>query len=442
MDAYPYFQTTIDNGIDVGNLTFFEAYDNTVGAAEGKPVWITETGWPVSGPTENLAVASLANAKTYWDEVACTVLGNINTWWYTIQDSYPDLTSPSFGIVNSTLSTTPQYDLTCPGKSSSSVSSSTTSASASTSATEAIFSATSASLISTDTSLVGTASATAVAITSAASGPETAMTSEIAASATQSSASTEASITTGAPVTTAAVTTIVDYSTDVFTITSCSDGCTEQAVTVTTEQTFYATATEASATVTSVQASATEASATNAASTAAQATSSATATGTCTTDILSGSYEYPHLIVPVSSVQPTTALGTSYFGEFSSTVSSIFNFDIPASDAGKTCTLVFLFPTQAELETSSFTTSGTGGLEFKELSSPASVATTYDTIPSAAGIDVTLSSVTPGNSYVVVSHECGAGERISFEVSATGSLDLKYFQDYNPSPIGLYVSVC
>ena len=43
----PYFQTTENNGIDVGNSTFFAAYDATVAAAEGKSVWITETGWPV-----------------------------------------------------------------------------------------------------------------------------------------------------------------------------------------------------------------------------------------------------------------------------------------------------------------------------------------------------------------------------------------------------------
>ena len=51
MDAYPYFQNTMSNTIDSGEALFFDAYNATVGVAGGKPVWITETGWPVSGPT-------------------------------------------------------------------------------------------------------------------------------------------------------------------------------------------------------------------------------------------------------------------------------------------------------------------------------------------------------------------------------------------------------
>ena len=45
MDAYPYFQNTMANSIDNGYSLFFEAYDQTVAAAEGKPVWVTETGY-------------------------------------------------------------------------------------------------------------------------------------------------------------------------------------------------------------------------------------------------------------------------------------------------------------------------------------------------------------------------------------------------------------
>jgi glucan endo-1,3-beta-D-glucosidase len=114
MDAYPYFQNTEANGIDSADTLFFEAYNATAGVDAGKPVWITETGWPVSGPTSNLAVPSVANAQTYWDQVGCAVFGKIDTWWFSLQDSYPNTPSPSFGIVGSQLSTTPLYNLTCP----------------------------------------------------------------------------------------------------------------------------------------------------------------------------------------------------------------------------------------------------------------------------------------------------------------------------------------
>lgn len=114
MDTYPYFETTVDNSIETGNKTFWDAYDVTAGAGNGKEVWITETGWPVSGKTSGQAVASVQNAETYWQEVACALLGNYNTWWYTLDDSIPTTPNPSFGIIGGEdLSSAPLYDLTC-----------------------------------------------------------------------------------------------------------------------------------------------------------------------------------------------------------------------------------------------------------------------------------------------------------------------------------------
>lgn len=112
------------NSIANGPALFNDAFGQTKAAAKGKEVWVTETGWPVSGPAGNLAEASTANAKTYWDDVGCeTLFGKTNTWWYTLQDASPDTPSPSFGVVGSTLSTTPLYDLSCNASSSSSSSS-------------------------------------------------------------------------------------------------------------------------------------------------------------------------------------------------------------------------------------------------------------------------------------------------------------------------------
>ena len=115
MDAYPYYQTTQDNSLSTANATFYSAYDQTVAVSGGKPVWVTETGWPVSGPTENLAVASIANAQVYWDETGCSLFGNINTWYFTLQDNQPTTPSPSFAIVGpgNPPPTTPVFDLTC-----------------------------------------------------------------------------------------------------------------------------------------------------------------------------------------------------------------------------------------------------------------------------------------------------------------------------------------
>ncbi|KAK3943800.1 GPI-anchored cell wall beta-1,3-endoglucanase [Diplogelasinospora grovesii] len=125
VDAYPYFQDTMPNSIDNGKSLFDAAISATQAAVGGKPVWITETGFPVSGKTVGQAVPSTANAKTYWDQVGCPMFGKTNVWWYTLQDAAPQTPNPSFGIVGNTLTTTPLFDISCKNVSTASASSST-----------------------------------------------------------------------------------------------------------------------------------------------------------------------------------------------------------------------------------------------------------------------------------------------------------------------------
>ncbi|KAI1007347.1 putative glucan endo-1,3-beta-glucosidase [Podosphaera aphanis] len=111
MDAYPYFQNTQANIIENGAGLFEQAVLNTQKAVGSKPVWITETGWPVSGSKSGQAETSTSNAKVYWDQVGCPNFGVVNTWWFTLDDtennSSPD---PSFGVVSGS---TPLFDLSC-----------------------------------------------------------------------------------------------------------------------------------------------------------------------------------------------------------------------------------------------------------------------------------------------------------------------------------------
>jgi glucan endo-1,3-beta-D-glucosidase len=94
------------------------ALSNVEAVSQDKPIWITEAGWPVSGPAENQAVASIDNSKTYWDELGCELFNKYNVWWYILRDNNgspaPD---PSFGIVGLELGE-PLFDLTCPAGSS------------------------------------------------------------------------------------------------------------------------------------------------------------------------------------------------------------------------------------------------------------------------------------------------------------------------------------
>jgi len=156
---------------------------------------------------------------------------------------------------------------------------------------------------------------------------------------------------------------------------------------------------------------------------------------------LNGAFEFPHLIIPIDSSAPNKAPGTSYFGEVSSTISSIFNFDIPASASGETCSLVFLFPEQAELTTSSYTFSGEGAIDFSLLDGVATQDTDFANAPGVK-TDYGSTTVAPGNSYTIATFACPAGTTISFELKAEEGTELSYFQDYNPSPIGLYITKC
>jgi glucan endo-1,3-beta-D-glucosidase len=149
MDAYPYFQNTMANSITQGKTLFNEALAATQAAVGSKPVWITETGFPVSGKTENQAVPGTDNAKTYYDQVGCPNFGTVNTWWFTLQDSNGGTPNPSFGLIGSSYSTNPLYDLSCADvSSSSSAASSKTSSSAPTGSVSASASATSSAVSS------------------------------------------------------------------------------------------------------------------------------------------------------------------------------------------------------------------------------------------------------------------------------------------------------
>ncbi|KAL9093013.1 MAG: hypothetical protein Q9165_004151 [Trypethelium subeluteriae] len=396
MDAYPYYQTTMANSIDNGNATFWDAYDATQGAVSGKPVWITETGWPVSGPTENQAQASIANAQRYWDEAGCAAFGKINTWWFTLQDAAPDTPSPSFGIVGSTLSNQPLYNLTCPAGTNGAIDQSS-SGSGSGSATGTV------------TAVSGSGGSSAPAATNTQPGPKSSSPASSAGSGSSAPAGSEPAPSNPAP-------------------TSGSGSSSGSG---------SGTGSGASAdpTTTIIGSSA------SGAAPAPSSSSSTSSLPACPTN-LNGPYEYPHLIVPIDSTQPNTALGTSYNGTVSSTVSSLFNFDIPSSDAGKTCSLTFLLPEASQLRTSNYEISGSGGIQLSILTNPATASTTYSNTPAALQVVGSVANVQPGGAYHISSDNCPAGTTVGFEVKATGTLSLNYFQDYDLPGIGLYVTVC
>jgi glucan endo-1,3-beta-D-glucosidase len=169
LDEYPYYQTTDVNTVDNGSFLFFQAYDRVKAVAGGKPVWITEAGWPVSGPESNLAVASVENAETFWQDVACELISRgINTWWYILADAG---SSPSFGVSSNGQ---PLYDLSCKADSGSN-STSTASSSSSTARNSTASTASGSSVPSSKTATVtGSGSGASATATGIAGSPDAA----------------------------------------------------------------------------------------------------------------------------------------------------------------------------------------------------------------------------------------------------------------------------
>ncbi|KEQ64941.1 glycoside hydrolase [Aureobasidium melanogenum CBS 110374] len=379
LDEYPYYENTEANSVSNANSLFFDKYNAVEAVANGKPIWITETGWPTSGATENQAVPSVDNAETYWKSVACELLSrNIPTWWYILQDS----ASPDFSVLQS--GETPKYDLSCPNVATSSSAAPTSSVASATMPTSA-------------------ADSTTLSITNAV--PTGGVPSSVAATSVADDGET-----------------VTIFSTTLITVTNCGStvsDCTSTGMT---------SVISAKPSVTSAAGSTVVPSGTPAAS-------------GCPADI-NGAYQFPHLIVPVDAANPNKAYGTQYNATINSKVSTIFNFDIPASYAGKTCSTVFLFPQLDQLETSSYSFNDKGGFTIAVLNGVANESTTYANAPAVAKQIGSVDALKRGSSYTLSQDACPAGTRVSFEVTSTGGLDLSLFEDYNPSPLGLYVRAC
>jgi hypothetical protein len=181
---------------------------------------------------------------------------------------------------------------------------------------------------------------------------------------------------------------------------------------------------------------------------ALSATSAATA---CPTDLSAGTYQFPHLIVPTSPQAPDCSFGNSYEAYISPTNTTLFNFDIPASEtyAGD-CALLFLFPYASDLAPSAgqYYFSGIeeeegekGGLDFAQLSGSADNDTTFAGMATPT-TDFGKTEIVPGNNYTIGTFQCPRKNTITFSVSSVGNVELDFFQDSAPSPIGLYVVPC
>ncbi|PGH28013.1 hypothetical protein AJ80_00268 [Polytolypa hystricis UAMH7299] len=154
---------------------------------------------------------------------------------------------------------------------------------------------------------------------------------------------------------------------------------------------------------------------------------------TCSATLKTGSFEFPHLIIPINSATPSVAPGTSYNGQVSSTVSSLFNFDIPYGDNNRTCNLIFIFPSEEQRPSSWYTYSGEGEVSFSLLKEPASMTTTFANAPDV-DVEFGQAKLAPGHVYLVHKFECPGGQRLGVRMAGVGDVELNYFQDYTSPP--------
>jgi hypothetical protein len=154
--------------------------------------------------------------------------------------------------------------------------------------------------------------------------------------------------------------------------------------------------------------------------------------------------------LPISPEAPDYSYGNSYVAYISPDNSTVFNFDIPESAPYTgTCALLFSFPyaSQLSMANSPFYFSGiegeegdNGGLDFALLKAVAGPELTYRTTPPVE-TDYGTTEILPGNSYTIATFPCKSGES-SYSVSSVGNVELDFFQDSDPDPIGLYIVPC
>ncbi|KAG1470348.1 hypothetical protein G6F56_002738 [Rhizopus delemar] len=100
MNAFPYWEGVT---AEQGAQTLMDHYQTVLTKAQGKPVRISETGWPSTGGNFGASIASAENQKTYLSDVLCqTRQNNIDMLWFSaIDEPYKAGVEQHWGIMNS-----------------------------------------------------------------------------------------------------------------------------------------------------------------------------------------------------------------------------------------------------------------------------------------------------------------------------------------------------
>jgi Ubiquitin 3 binding protein But2 C-terminal domain len=167
----------------------------------------------------------------------------------------------------------------------------------------------------------------------------------------------------------------------------------------------------------------------------------------CPTDISSGTYLAPNLIIPISPSSPSTSYGTQYTATITPSNGTIFAFDIPPTYTGA-CALLFLFPFSSDAQfpyvfsgIEEESASPGAGLDFALLKGEISEVTSWDS-QLAVGEEYGVMEVFPGENYTVAVGPCASGQRVGYLVGSVGGVVLEFFQSTGGSPVGVWIVRC
>lgn len=157
---------------------------------------------------------------------------------------------------------------------------------------------------------------------------------------------------------------------------------------------------------------------------------------------LRGSFEAPHLIVPIHKANPSRVAGNGYTAQLSPDLSTVFGFDIRPEHQGKLCNLVFYMPPAFPFaDLAPVKIRSPGGINVSRLSSNrvATPEISVDSVGSATLVG-TVPSIQFANQYTVTSMPCEAGQNVAYQVDSIGGLTMDFFQMTSP-PLGLFISI-
>lgn len=156
---------------------------------------------------------------------------------------------------------------------------------------------------------------------------------------------------------------------------------------------------------------------------------------------LRGPFEAPSLIVPVDKADPSKVVGNGYVAQLSSTMSTVFVFDVRPENQGKTCNLAFHMPPAFPWpDMSPVKIKSPGGIIVSSVGQQAASADISANNVGSSSVVGWVPSIQSANQYHIASVPCAAGQRVAYQIESTGGLAMDFFQMTVP-PLGLFMSV-